>query len=97
MTLQEFDDAVSRGCVMVDFYAKWCSPCKMLSPILDELDAEENFVLIKLDVDENSDIAVKQQINQLPTILVFQNGREVARLFGLQTKEQLRQSLRIGG
>ncbi len=75
--------------VMVDFYADWCGPCKMLSPIIQEV-AQENAEIgefYKVNVDENNDIAASLNIMSIPTVVVFKNNKVVAKEVGLKAKD----------
>lgn len=81
--------------VLVDFWAEWCGPCQMLGPVVDEL-AEETagqFVVGKLDVDQNAQAASKYGIRSIPTLIIFKNGEEVDRLMGMQTKAVMKEKL----
>lgn len=76
--------------ILVDFFATWCGPCQMMAPILDELANEENdkrFRVAKLDIDQAPGIAAKYDVMSVPTMLVFKDGKEVARLVGAMPKE----------
>ena len=77
--------------VLVDFYADWCGPCKMMSPIIEELAAELDgkAKVGKINVDENPDIAVEYNVMSIPTLIIFKNGKEEKRLVGLRDKEEL--------
>lgn len=77
--------------VLVDFFADWCGPCKMMAPIVEELATElDGKVKVgKINVDENSDIAVEYNVMSIPTLIIFQNGKEEKRLVGLRDKEEL--------
>ena len=76
--------------VLVDCYADWCGPCKMLSPIIDELANEiDTCDFYKLNVDEAEDISREYGVMSIPTVLIFENGKEVSRSVGLKTKEEL--------
>lgn len=77
--------------VLVDFYADWCGPCKMMAPIVEELakDLEEKAKVGKINVDENSDIAVEYNVMSIPTLIIFKNGKEEKRLVGVRDKEEL--------
>ncbi|MBQ9786111.1 MAG: thioredoxin [Clostridia bacterium] len=76
--------------VLVDFYATWCGPCKMLAPILDEVSEESDKVkIVKVDIDENMDIAEKYGIMSIPTLIVFKEGQEIAREVGFRQKTQI--------
>jgi len=81
--------------VIVDFHALWCSPCKMQSPILKELATElgESVRVIKIDVDTNNQIAGRYNVQSVPTIIVFKNGKQVWRQSGVVSKSQLKNVL----
>ena len=77
--------------VMVDFHTLWCGPCKVQSPILKELAEElgDRVKVIKIDVDQNSELASRYQIQSVPTIMVFKNGEVMYKHAGIHTKPQL--------
>ena len=81
--------------VLVDFWAAWCGPCQVLGPVIDELAQETTgqFVVGKLDVDQNSRTAAQHSIRSIPTLIIFKNGQEVDRLMGIQTKAVLKANL----
>ena len=81
--------------VLVDFWAEWCGPCKMMAPALDELAAEQgdSAVIAKLNVDEAPEIAARFGITAIPTLIVFKNGQPVKTLRGVQSKSALAASL----
>jgi len=77
--------------VVVDFHALWCSPCKMQSPILKEIatDLGDKIKVIKIDVDQNSEIASRYNVQSVPTLIIFKNGKLVWRQTGIVSKNQL--------
>lgn len=77
--------------VLVDFYADWCGPCNAMAPVIEELakELEGKAKVGKINVDENSDIAVEYNVMSIPTLIVFKNGKEEKRLVGLRDKEEL--------
>lgn len=77
--------------VLVDFYADWCGPCNAMTPVIEELATELDgkAKVGKINVDENSDIAVEYNVMSIPTLIIFQNGKEEKRLVGLRDKEEL--------
>jgi len=81
--------------VLVDFWAPWCMPCRMLAPIIEKL-AEENegkLKVCKLNTDENQNIAAQYGIQGIPTLIVFKEGKEVGRTVGVMSKEKLQEKL----
>ncbi|MGE5627394.1 MAG: thioredoxin [Solirubrobacterales bacterium] len=93
----EFNSEVlnSKDVVMVDFFATWCGPCKMLAPVLEELSNEMSgkAKVYKLDVDQSRDIAEKYEIRGVPTVMIFKNGEAVDTMVGFQPKEMLKNKL----
>lgn len=90
--LNEFNEKIASGRVLVDFFATWCGPCKMLSPILEEVDARGeagDLLIVKVDVDEAGEIAAKYGIQSIPTLILFENGKAVKSQLGYIPKPQL--------
>ena len=83
----EFNNTVESGVVVVDFFATWCGPCKMLAPVFEEL-TDVNFV--KVDIDQSMDLAQKFRIVSVPTMKIFKNGEEVDTLMGFMPKDVLK-------
>ena len=93
ITDSNFDQEVLQSDVpvVVDFWAEWCGPCRMVAPIVEELSEEYNGKVKfgKLDVDSNSGVAARYGIRSIPTLLIFKSGDEVGRLVGAKPKVQL--------
>ncbi len=75
--------------VLVDFFANWCGPCKMLSPILEEVSNEEDIVVVKVDVDEFGDIASRFDVFSIPTLVLFKEGKQADKKVGYLPKDAL--------
>ena len=93
VTDQTFEDVVLKAELptVVDFWAVWCGPCKMIAPVLEEISQEYDGQLqvAKLDVDHNNDSAFKYGVMSIPTLILFKNGEELKRFVGLQQQDQL--------
>ncbi|MGL5567928.1 MAG: thioredoxin [Cetobacterium sp.] len=83
----------SKGIVLVDFWADWCGPCKMLAPILEELSGETTAKICKIDVDESGDLAGDYGIRSIPTMIIFKDGVKVDQIVGLRQKSELLEKL----
>ena len=82
----------NSGVVVVDFFATWCAPCKMLAPIVEELESELASVkFVKVDVDESPVVSMKYKISNIPTIKIFKNGEVVETKVGFTPKEALKE------
>ena len=87
---KEFKEVIKEGKVVVDLFATWCGPCKMLSPILDEISEEiTSTKFYKIDVDDNQDVAREYNVMSIPTVLIFENGELVNTIVGLRSREDL--------
>ncbi|OGS41126.1 MAG: thioredoxin [Euryarchaeota archaeon RBG_13_31_8] len=96
ITDADFDDSVKKfKIIVIDCWAPWCGPCRMVSPIIDELAKEMQGKIIfgKLNVDENPKVSMKHQIMSIPTLLVFKNGNLVDRMVGAYPKQELKKKL----
>ncbi len=88
-----FEEVVlkSEGKVLVDFYADWCGPCKMMSPIIDDIaNVLEGTVKVgKVNVDNNQELAIKYDVMSIPTIMVFENGKPIKTFIGVTDKNEI--------
>lgn len=87
-----FDEGVKEGVVLVDFYADWCGPCRMLNPIIEELAAEMvgKAKVVKVDTDQAVNVASKFEVTSIPTLLLLKNGEVLERVVGLKDLDALR-------
>ena len=97
LNVDSFDEAISTSeqPIIVDFWAEWCGPCKMIAPVLDEI-ATENAGKIsigKVNVDENPDLARRFEVMSIPTLIVFKDGEPIKRLVGAKNKAGLLEDL----
>ena len=91
ITDNTFTDETSTGIVVIDFWAEWCGPCRILSPILEDLSKEmTNVQFKKINVDENPIVAGSLGITAIPTVIIYKDGRPVERIVGLLPKEHIK-------
>jgi len=95
LTGANFEDTLKEGVSLVDFWAPWCGPCRMIAPVIEELaeDYEGKAKICKVNTDEEQDIAVKFGIRSIPTIMFFKNGEMVDQIVGAQSKQALAEKL----
>jgi len=97
VTEQNFDEIIQKSQVpvLIDFWAEWCGPCKMLTPVIEELAAEygETVKIAKVNVDQQPNLAARYGIRSIPTIIIFRAGEIVEQLIGMQAKEALKAKL----
>ena len=87
---ENLSDLVKEGIVLVDFYAEWCGPCKMLAPILDTLDVD----VVKVNVDEHNELAVKNGVMSIPTVFIYKDGEINNKFIGFRSKEEIEEILK---
>lgn len=96
LTSENFDSVVteSEGVVLVDFWAAWCGPCKMMAPIVEELSGEmEGVTIAKVDVDQNQELAMQHNILSIPTFVIYKAGQVVDQFSGALSKDALRERI----
>ena len=92
---KEFDEVVKDGKVFIDCFATWCGPCKMLSPVIDEVAKEvKDYKFYKLDVDEAEEVAAKYGIMSIPTMLIFNDGKLEKTIVGFRSKDEIKEELK---
>lgn len=94
LNTENFKDETKEGKVIVDFWAEWCGPCKQLGPIFKDLSEEiEGVTFAKVNVDEQGEVAQEFKVRGIPTMVLFENGKEVDRIVGFVPKESLKQKI----
>lgn len=84
---EDFNELINDELVIVDFFATWCGPCRMLGPVLEEI--QDKYKIVKVDIDESNDLAKKYGVMSVPTIIKFKNGEEIDKNIGFLPKEEL--------
>ena len=95
LTSQTFDEAVAQGITLIDFWAEWCGPCKMIAPMIDELSTEYDgkAKVVKINIDNEPDLAVRFNVNSIPTLLIIKDGEEAKRFIGVTSKSDVAAAL----
>ena len=91
LTENNFVEKTASGVVLVDFFATWCGPCRMLSPIIEEIgeECDGSFEVYKIDIDEAEDVAMDYSVMSVPTLIFFKDGEEAERLIGVRPKNEI--------
>ena len=92
--VNEFENEVKEGLVIVDFYADWCGPCQMLAPVLEDLEKETSIKIVKINVDEIPDLARQFRIMSIPTLMLFKDGKFTKKELGYMPIERLREFIK---
>lgn len=97
VTKDEFQEILSNSDtpILVDYFADWCGPCKMLAPIIEKLapDYEGKIKIVKVDIDDQPELAQEQNVRSIPTLVVYKDGKEASREVGFKTEAQLKEML----
>lgn len=97
LTNQNFEEEVKEGLVLVDFFATWCGPCKMIAPVISQI-AEEYTGRVKVgkvNVDDENELAIKYRIESIPTLILFKDGEPIKTLIGLSSKSEIENMINL--
>lgn len=97
ITNHEFNDIInnSHKLVVVDFFADWCMPCLMIAPVIEELaDEMKDVKFVKINIDDNKELSRKYEIRSIPCLIIFKDGKEVDRIIGNRTGEEIERRIR---
>ena len=85
-----FETEINSNTTLVDFYADWCGPCKMIAPFIEEIANERDDITVgKVNVDEDTELAIKYNVVSIPTLIIFKDGKEKSRIVGFRPKEAI--------
>ena len=93
MNIEEFIEEVKSGITIVDFWAEWCGPCKMVTPVLESIAEENDARLLKINVDEETELANALNITSIPVIMLYNNGEKVKHIIGAKPKPAMHKAL----
>jgi thioredoxin 1 len=93
MNIEEFNELVKEGTTIVDFWAEWCGPCKMVTPVLEEISSEQGVKLLKIDVDENKELSSSFNLTSIPVIMLYVDGVKTKTINGAKPKPALKKAL----
>jgi len=98
-TEDSFESEIKKGIVLVDFYADWCGPCRMMTPVLEKVADESSgkVVIAKVDIDSAQSIASNFQVTSVPTLILFKDGKAMGRLVGLRDAETIKEFISTAG
>ena len=88
---EDFKELTSKGTILVDFYADWCGPCKMLAMEIEKVASEIDIDIVKVNVDEEEEIARRYGVMSIPTLILFENGQELKKTIGFMPKEKIKE------
>ena len=93
MNLVEFIEEVKSGTTIVDFWAEWCGPCKMVTPVLEEISKENDVKLLKINVDESKELSSAFNLTSIPVIMLYTDGEKLKHIIGAKPKPALQKAL----
>lgn len=89
LTTENFNQEIKKDLILVDFFANWCGPCKMMHPVLEQFNKDNNIEVLKVDVDKFEELAREYGIMSIPTLILFEKGNIKIKKTGFQTLEEL--------
>lgn len=95
VTNKEFDSVIKKPIAIIDFWAEWCPPCRMVAPIIEEIEKKfKEITFAKIDIDKNKELALRFDVEIVPTLLIFRKGRLIDRIIGAVPLEELEKKIK---